>query len=181
MTEVIFFGRGGQGAFTAARILGLAASLFDNNHAIAFPTFGPERRGAPVQSFVKIDKRKITDISEIENPDIAIFLDETLFDEKILSKLKLGGFVIINSWSPDKYKDHAGKILSFDASSVSEEILGKPIVNTSMLGALAAAGKIVSFESIISAVKLEFINKTSLKNIELVIASYNLVKELIND
>ena len=41
MTEILWHGRGGQGAFTAARLLGDAYSLKDNAYALAFPSFGP--------------------------------------------------------------------------------------------------------------------------------------------
>ena len=51
MIEVLWHGRGGQGAFTAARLLGAAASLSEGRYALAFPSFGPERRGAPMRAF----------------------------------------------------------------------------------------------------------------------------------
>lgn len=46
MTEIRWHGRGGLGAFTAARLLGCAVSLYEGKYALAFPSFGPERRGA---------------------------------------------------------------------------------------------------------------------------------------
>ncbi|MDO4556731.1 MAG: 2-oxoacid:acceptor oxidoreductase family protein, partial [Lachnospiraceae bacterium] len=55
MTEIRWHGRGGQGAFTAARLLGNAVSIYEEKYALAFPSFGPERRGAPVLAFTRID------------------------------------------------------------------------------------------------------------------------------
>ena len=56
MYEFLWHGRGGQGAFTAARLLGAAYSLKeDGKFALAFPSFGPERRGAPIRAFTKLD------------------------------------------------------------------------------------------------------------------------------
>nr|WP_316613445.1 2-oxoacid:acceptor oxidoreductase family protein [uncultured Ruminococcus sp.] len=54
MTEILWHGRGGQGAFTAARLLGDAYSLKDNAYALAFPSFGPERRGAPTRPYARL-------------------------------------------------------------------------------------------------------------------------------
>ena len=48
MIEVLWHGRGGQGAFTAARLLGAASSFADGSYALAFPSFGPERPYARV-------------------------------------------------------------------------------------------------------------------------------------
>ena len=65
MLEVRWHGRGGQGGFTAARLLGLAAALYEGKYALAFPSFGPERRGAPVLGFTRIDEKRITDRSAV--------------------------------------------------------------------------------------------------------------------
>ena len=77
MVEVRWHGRGGQGAFTAARLLGASAALFEGRHALAFPSFGPERRGAPVLGFTRIDDHKITDRSAVTACDFVVVLDET--------------------------------------------------------------------------------------------------------
>ncbi|MDR0812959.1 MAG: 2-oxoacid:acceptor oxidoreductase family protein [Oscillospiraceae bacterium] len=77
MTEILWHGRGGQGAFTAARILG-AAAVRSGGYALAFPSFGPERRGAPMRAFTKLDESPISDRSEIALPSYTVYLDETL-------------------------------------------------------------------------------------------------------
>ena len=79
MIDVLWHGRGGQGAFTAAKLLG-AAYAVRGSYSIAFPSFGPERRGAPVRAFTKLDSCRIGDRSEIEKADYVIYLDDTLFD-----------------------------------------------------------------------------------------------------
>jgi pyruvate ferredoxin oxidoreductase gamma subunit len=68
MIQILWKGRGGQGAFTAARLLG-AAWVKKGGYALVFPSFGPERRGAPVKAFTKLDERAIVDRSEIKNAD----------------------------------------------------------------------------------------------------------------
>ena len=82
MYEFLWHGRGGQGAFTAARLLGTAFALNkDGNNALAFPSFGPERRGAPIRAFTKLSDKKIGDRSELKKADYVIYLDDTLFDD----------------------------------------------------------------------------------------------------
>ena len=78
MIEILWHGRGGQGAFTAARLLGAACSMAEGRHALAFPSFGPERRGAPMRAFTKLDDRAIGDRSAIVRADYVVYLDETL-------------------------------------------------------------------------------------------------------
>ena len=97
MTEIRWHGRGGLGAFTAARLLGCAVSLYEGKYALAFPSFGPERRGAPVFAFTRIDNKPITDRSEVVECDIAIVLDDTLFGDPVRNGLKPGATVIVNA------------------------------------------------------------------------------------
>ena len=93
MIEVLWHGRGGQGAFTAARLLGAAASLDDKRYALAFPSFGPERRGAPMRAFTKIDTVQIGDRSAVSKADFVIYLDGTLLApgwEDVYKRQRLG-------------------------------------------------------------------------------------------
>ena len=135
MIEVTWNGRGGQGAFTAARILGAAWALKGGGgFALAFPSFGPERRGAPVRAFVKLDGKKINNRSEIRKSDFAVYLDGTLFDESALPALKDGGKIIVNT--ARRYSD--ARVIAVDAGQIAGGILKKNIVNTAMLGVLSA-------------------------------------------
>jgi len=149
MIEVLFHGRGGQGAFTAARILGTAWVLKnDQSFALAFPSFGPERRGAPVRAFVKLDTKTINSRSEIQKSDFVIYLDDTLFDESSLPALKEGGKVIVNS--AKQYS--APNVTAIDAGKIAVEILKLPITNTVMLGALSAICASVTLPEIEKAI-----------------------------
>ena len=77
MKEILWHGRGGQGAFTAAKLLGAAFALRDDkSFALAFPSFGPERRGAPIRAFTKLDNKPIGNRSEIEKADYSVFLEQ---------------------------------------------------------------------------------------------------------
>lgn len=98
MTEILWHGRGGQGAFTAAKLLGAAYSLEENSHfALAFPSFGPERRGAPILAFTKLDQRQIGDRSQIKKADYTIFLDDTLFSATAFYEIKESGKILVST------------------------------------------------------------------------------------
>jgi pyruvate ferredoxin oxidoreductase gamma subunit len=177
MKERRWHGRGGQGSFTVARLLGKAAALFENKSALAFPSFGPERRGAPVKGFTKISDQKITDRSEVQECDYVVVLDETLIDENIKKGLKKDGVIIINTSQPEKYTELSDvKTTAFDATSLALEVLGRPITNTAMLGALIAVSDIVSLEAAEKGIENEMKKSIIQKNIEVVKRSWELVK-----
>jgi pyruvate ferredoxin oxidoreductase gamma subunit len=177
MKEIRWHGRGGQGSFTVARLLGKAAALFENKSALAFPSFGPERRGAPVKGFTKISDQKITDRSEVQECDYVVVLDESLIDENIKKGLKKDGVIIINTSQPEKYTELSDvKTIAFDATSLALEVLGRPITNTAMLGALIAVSNIVSLEAAQKGIENEMKKSIIQKNIEVVKRSWELVK-----
>ncbi len=132
MIEVIWHGRGGQGAFTAARLLAAGYSAPDGKHALAFPSFGPERRGAPMRAFTKLDDAPIGDRSACARADIVVYLDDTLFDEGWDEELKPGGFALVNSVR--SFGD--ARIVTVDADGISQRILGRVIPNTALLAKL---------------------------------------------
>ncbi len=178
MIEIRWHGRGGQGAFTAARLLGLSASLFAGKFAMAFPSFGPERRGAPVLAFTKISESKIYDRSEIKICDYIVVLDHTLFQEKMLNDLKPGGVIFINSdQAPKAFSvNHAEQIVTFDGTTAALNVLGKPITNTAMLGALIGYTSVISQEAIVQGIGREMKPSLVAKNIELVRLAYTSVE-----
>lgn len=177
MIEVRWHGRGGQGSFTVARLLGKAAALFENRPALAFPSFGPERRGAPVLGFTKIDDKKITDRSEVVECDYAVVLDETLMNEQISKGIKKNGTIVINTTHPERYNYLKGiNIVSIDATTIALETLGKPITNTAMLGALIAISNIVSLDAAIKSIEDELKPSLVKKNIEVIKRSYDQLK-----
>lgn len=174
MIEIRWHGRGGQGAFTASKILG-AAALKEGKYALAFPSFGPERRGAPIQAFTKISEQPITDRSVIKNCDYIIFLDETLFDFKVLKELKPEGKILLNTADQEKYKAYQ-EIITIDGDNLAEEVLKMHVVNTVMLGAFAGMNQLVGVESVKEAVEEFLVPKIAAKNKTLVERASQLVK-----
>ena len=167
MIEVLWHGRGGQGAFTAARLLGAAASLADGRHALAFPSFGPERRGAPMRAFTKMDERPIGDRSAIAHADYVVYLDETLLGDEWADELKPGGRVLVNS--ARGFKDE--RIVAIDADGISSAILGRPIPNTVFLGALSALCDQVDVKDVKEAVRQYMPKKLHEGNVRIVDAA----------
>ena len=164
MIEIIFYGRGGEGAVTASQILATAAFL-EGRYAQAFPSFGPERRGAPVTAYVRVDGKAIINRSPIVAADYVIVLDPHLFKMfNLLSGLKRNGFAVLN-WDkrPEEISKLIGldptRIFRIDASTISEETYGKtpiPITNIAMLGAFASVSEAIRLESILKALEQFF-------------------------
>lgn len=176
MTEIVWYGRGGQGAFTASRILGVASTLFSDSYALSFPTFGPERRGTPVLGFTKIDSVSISDRSEIEAADFRIFLDETLLTGGKEFKLKNTGVIIVNTPTNITIENNAHRVVSISATRLAIETLGIPIVNTAMLGALAAVWNGITLNSLMYAIRHEMKPSVAEKNVILLNEVYNVTK-----
>ena len=125
MKEIIWLGRGGQGAFTAAKLLGAAYTVdSDDKYALAFPSFGPERRGAPVRAFTKLDTKPVADRSQTEKADYIVILDDTLYSSDLKELLNESGKIIINS------KNTINSAETFDAEKTSAEFR-LPTVNKS--------------------------------------------------
>jgi pyruvate ferredoxin oxidoreductase gamma subunit len=160
MIEIRFHGRGGQGAVTSAELLALAA-IGEGKYAQAFPSFGPERRGAPVVAFCRIDDSRIRIRANIYEPDIVVVLDASLLTiVNVAAGLKPSGIVVTTSKdSPEKVREILGiknRIAAVDAVKIAREILGVPITNTTMLGSLVRASGVVQRESFIHPMKERF-------------------------
>jgi 2-oxoisovalerate ferredoxin oxidoreductase gamma subunit len=160
MIEIIFYGRGGQGAVTGADVLATAAFL-EGKYAQAFPSFGMERRGAPVTAYVRIDEQRIVDRSRIIKADYVLVLDPNLLKtSNPLNSLKENGHAILNlDRSKENLQKEIGdpkiKVFCIDASRISEEVYGKrpiPVTNIAMLGAFASISGFVRLDNIMLAV-----------------------------
>ncbi len=141
MIEIRFHGRGGQGAVTSSELMAQAA-IGSGKYAQAFPSFGPERRGAPVTSFLRISETPIRLREKIYQPNVVVVLDPSVMNvTKVNAGLKDDGFLIINSTHPaEKIREQYGftqKIATVDALHIALEILKVPITNTVMMGALS--------------------------------------------
>lgn len=178
MIEIRFHGRGGQGAVTAANILASAA-FKEGKYVQAFPFFGVERRGAPVTAFTRIDDKPIRIKTQIYEPDVVVVLDPSLLDTvDVTAGLKDGGIVIVNTEKSkeevlEKLKKKPGKLALVDATGIALEILGLPITNTAILGAVAKATGLVKLESVQEAIKETFSGALGEKNAKAAEEAFN--------
>jgi 2-oxoacid:acceptor oxidoreductase gamma subunit (pyruvate/2-ketoisovalerate family)/2-oxoacid:acceptor oxidoreductase delta subunit (pyruvate/2-ketoisovalerate family) len=142
MLEIRGHARGGQGMVTAFEILAKAFSKLDDFQVQAFPAFGVERTGAPIQAFLRVAKKEILNRSNIYNPHLIVIFDESLIDQiPVFEGLQAGGSVLINTEKPlDYFKGFAEKIYTIPATAISLDLgLGSkslPIVNAAMIGAI---------------------------------------------
>lgn len=160
MIEIRLHGRGGQGAVTSAELLALAA-IKGGKYAQAFPSFGPERRGAPVVAFCRISDEQIKVRSVISHPDVVLVLDPSILRLVDVSNgLKADGVLVTNTrFSPEEIKKELGvktRLAAVNASKIAREELGLPITNTTMLGALLRASEVVAKEGMIEPLQERF-------------------------
>jgi len=159
MKEIIWLGRGGQGAFTAAKLFGAAYTAdTDTQYALAFPSFGPERRGAPVRAFTKLDTRPVLDRSQTEKADFIVILDDTLYTPALQNQLKPNGRIIINSKAP------IPDTFTFDGEAVAKEFR-LPTVNTVMLGIVSALSDFITEAQAAAAITGYMPEKIQARNI----------------
>ncbi|MDD5731666.1 MAG: 2-oxoacid:acceptor oxidoreductase family protein [Patescibacteria group bacterium] len=182
LKQIRIHGRGGQGAVTLGELIALSA-YYSGKKVQAFPSFGVERRGAPAESYIRISDKEITRRDHIRNPDYLVVLDSTLLGASdVVNGLDKGDIVFVNS---AKGGDNLGKYLSiypdikimaFDAAALAVEVLGRPIVNTAMLGAFAYGTKLFTMKDVARAIKEKLAEKgseTVMKNIELAQKAYD--------
>ncbi len=177
MKELRIHGRGGQGSVTAAELIAVAA-FAGGSYSQAFPAFGVERRGAPVQAFVRFSNEVIRLRSQVYQPDYVIVQDSTLVsDVPVFSGVKPGGIVIINTEKPVTHPVPEGvRLITIDATSIALGKMGVPITNTTLMGAFAAATGEISFKALTDAITARFKGDLATKNIEAAKTAYDQVK-----
>lgn len=179
MKQIRIHGRGGQGVVTAAELIAIAA-FKDGKEAQAFPSFGVERTGAPIESFARIDNKIITIREHVYQPNILIIQDPTLLDSIDVAKGCNDKTLVIVNTSKNKndLKINLPKnnIFAIDATKIALDTIGKNIVNTVILGAFAKVTKLVSLDGLKQAIKQKFSSKGKEiinKNIKAVTEAYN--------
>jgi len=178
LKEIRIHGRGGQGSVLAAELLARAA-FEDGRYGQAFPLFGGERRGAPVQAFVRLSDQAIRLRNYIREPDCIIIQDVSLFNlVDLLAGLKQGGTIVANSDGPPVAEWPAGvTVYTVPAREIADEVLGRPFLNPAMLGAFAAATGEIRLESLQKAFRTHFPGELGEKNAQAVQLGFEKVKK----
>ncbi len=179
--EARFHGRGGQGAVTAVQLLASAA-IAEGRYAQAFPEFGPERRGAPVRAYLRISDRYIFRRDPVREPLAVAVLDPSLIlVEDVLAGLRGGGIVVVNTRSGEvaaRVKDSRPDVdvYAVDAEAIAMEVLGRPVVNTAVLGAFVRATGMVAPGSVRRAIEEVFPAQLAERNWKAVAMAMEAVK-----
>jgi len=178
-----FFGLGGQGIVTAAKIFSAAISLYDGKYAITVPAYGHERRGAPVNTSIITDEKEVLLNSFVYEPDIVVIFDDKIIDKNvnIASGIHKNSILVLNSDDPkviNRYKEYNFKEIYFvDGTQIAIKNIGIGIPNGSMLGALSATG-IVKIESIEKSIKDNFKGNAGDNNAKAAREAYEKTKKI---
>jgi pyruvate ferredoxin oxidoreductase gamma subunit len=181
--EIRWHGRGGQGAITAAKILAQAAYIEGYQGATAAPSFGAERRGAPVSASTRIAQQTIMVVSQVETPNVVVVLDHTLLKyDEVTSGLVRGGWLIVNSWRHPRELDLGGdfNIATADATRVCTSlgliVAGLTVVNTAILGAFIRATEAVGMASVEQVIRERFSNSQVDINLAAIAQTYEITE-----
>jgi len=180
LREVRWHGRGGQGVVTVSRLLAYAA-LMEGKHVQAFPEFGPERTGAPILGFTRISDQPIDIHSQVYAPSSVVVLDPTLLKNvDVTEGLVKDGKVVLNTQK--KQAEVRGSFrrtdiicYTIDAKRIALDVLGRPIFNTAMLGALIKVEPLAKIDSVARALKERFPGPLAEKNAEAIRMAYDKV------
>jgi pyruvate ferredoxin oxidoreductase gamma subunit len=184
MLQVRFHGRGGQGVVTAAEMLSIAA-FEQGRHAMAFPSFGSERTGAPVVAFCRIDDREIRLREPILAPDVLIIQDPTLLHQvDVFQGLQPDGYVLINS---TRSFDELGvgdivkrfrheRLTNVPATEIAMKHLGRPVANAVLLGGFAALSGLITLDAVEHAIRDKFSGKVAEGNVAAAAEAYEYIR-----
>lgn len=159
MKEIRLHGRGGQGVVKASQIV-VRAAVAEGKQGQFIPFFGVERKGSPVFGYLRLSNGPIRRKMQVYEPDILIIMDDSLVSlPATYQGLKEGGVVVINSVKSIeelKIPQQASKAAVVNATGISEELLGRNIPNTSMLGAFARVSGLVDKEVLFDEIEKAF-------------------------
>jgi 2-oxoacid:acceptor oxidoreductase gamma subunit (pyruvate/2-ketoisovalerate family) len=190
MSEIKLLGRGGQGIVTAGELLAKSATM-GAMHAQSIPSFGAERRGGPSQSTVRISNHRILLRCNPSTFDVICIFDPTIWHFVDATRgLKEDSIIIFNSRKkpdelepllregkyPSKLAIEDYRLYSLDATEIAINVIGRPITNTTMMGAFSAATGLVSMENVIQVIKTGFGARAE-ANIKAADTAYALVQQ----
>ena len=178
MKEIRIHARAGQGAITTAAILGYAYFL-KGMYPYAFPHFGAARMGAPMNAFVRVDAKPVRLRSQIYEPDYVIVVDATLMRGfNCFSGLKEKGVAIISKREGIEIPQVKAtqKVFVVPANEIAMRTIGRPLGNTALLGAYAAATSEFDLEKLIETIKKRFSGKAAEANIQAAKEGFAIIK-----
>jgi pyruvate ferredoxin oxidoreductase gamma subunit len=151
----------------AAELLSIAA-FKDGKFAQAFPSFGAERIGAPVQAFVRVDDKKIRTREEVRTPNYLIIQDSFLIRAvPVLDGIKPDGLILVNAdMAPEDLNIKTpARVETIPATEIALEIIGRPIPNAIMIGAFCSLTGLVSIDAVQEAIMEKFPGRVGENNV----------------
>ena len=179
MKEIRIHARAGQGAITTASLLGYAY-FAKGMYPYAFPHFGAARMGAPMNAFLRVDDKPVRLRSQIYQPDYVIIVDPTLMRGfNCFAGLKENGLVILNQKDglPLPKVNAKQKVYALPANEIAMKYIGRPLGNTTLIGAFAAATADIDLDALIEVIKQRFSGKIQQGNIDAAKAGFESVKK----
>lgn len=174
--EIRWHGRGGQGAITAAKVVAKAAFEAGYGGVVMAPSFGTERRGAPVSTSLKLARDTIYDLSPITRPDIVVVLDHLILNEvDVTAGLKPGGWLIVNApCGPEALRKGDYQVATANINQLAEQAgLKRHIVNSGIIGLMARATGLVDIERLAHCLEEEFEGRRPQENARAARLSYD--------
>lgn len=181
MDEIRIHARAGQGAITTAVLLGQAV-FAKGKYAYAFPHFGAARMGAPMNSFVRIDDKPIRLRSQVYYPDYVLVIDPTLMSGfNIFEGMKEGGSAVINATKTTQVPQPPKgiKVFSIPATDIANKIIKRPLGNTVLLGAFAAATGLIDIKDLAKVIGERFGADIGKLNQKAAQAGFDYIKEKV--
>ena len=182
--EIRWHGRGGQGAVTSAKLMAEAAFRSGFVGVTSAPSFGAERRGAPVTASTRLDAEPIRVYSQVTEPDIVVVLDESLLEVGgATNGLKSGGAVVVNTTRPAEELGlpKTTRVFVADVTGAAEAagvvVGGMAMVSAAILGSVAKATGLITLESIEGAIAGAFAPSPAAKNFEAARIAYECTTE----
>lgn len=173
MHEIRWHGRGGQGAVTGAKLLAKAGFLAGFAGVTSAPSFGAERRGAPITCYTRLSDEPVRVLSQVAEPDVVVVLDDSLVEiGGAASGLRAGGLMLVNTVRTPEEIGAVGdfRVVTADVTGSAEAagviVAGTAMVNTAILGSIAAATGLVGMDEIASVIGEAFPAGPAEKNIE---------------
>ena len=158
MIEIRIHGRGGQGNVVAAYLLATTA-IEEGLYGQAFPAFGAERRGAPVVAFTRIANAPIRRRSQVREPAYLIIQDQALMQiPGVTDGLRPGGKILVNSTrdSAALCAETGLEVVALPATSLANQILGRPVPNTALLSAFLTLTELLPREALVKSLAQRF-------------------------
>jgi pyruvate ferredoxin oxidoreductase gamma subunit len=183
MKEIRIHARAGQGAITTASLLGYAYFL-EGKFPYAFPHFGAARMGAPMNAFLRLDTKPVRLRSQVYEPDYVIIVDATLMRGfNCLSGLKENGIAIVNAKEVRELPKikASQKMILVPANDIALRTIGRPLANTTLIGAFAAATGELKLETLLKVAKERFTGKSAEGNIQAITEGHAYIQKKLKE